>query len=211
MANQRTDKIILCCSFDSADASSLRSFFTARGYMTLFSQGIIETLQYCRENACSLVCVRVHGYDTSWIQFVTSAAFDPLIYQAPLLLVCSQKDYRFFRQQKHTFQYELLVEPLSLRILSDVLNRLESPSLPLSLSLHGRLLMGRDMDGTQRALCVDSSASSLSFLAYRLFRFDDVGGRFPRSALPPTVSLPEKVRCAVFKRSVMWAWFLSCI
>ena len=173
MANPKADKTILCCSFDSAGAGFLRSFFTSRGYMTLFSQGIMETLQYCRENACSLVCIHVHGYDTSWIQFVTSAAFDPLIYQAPLLLVCSQKDYCFFRQQKHTFQYELLVEPLSLRILSDILNRLESPSLPLSLYLHSRLLTIRDMDGTQRALCVDSSASSLTFLAYRSFRFSE--------------------------------------
>ena len=200
MANPKADKIILCCRFDSAHAGFLRSFFTSHGYMTLFSQSVMDTLQCCRENACSLVCIHVHGYDTSWIRFVTSAAFDPLIYQAPLLLVCHQKDYRFFQQQKRTFQYELLVEPLSFRILSDILNRLESPSLPLTLYLSGGFIHSRNLDGTQRALCVDSSDESLSFLAYCLFLVDDLDMSSPRLVLLLIVSRQVKMRCDIFRR-----------
>lgn len=200
MANPKADKIILCCRFDSAHAGFLRSFFTSHGYMTLFSLSVMDTLQCCRENACSLVCIHVHGYDTSWIRFVTSAAFDPLIYQAPLLLVCHQKDYRFFQQQKRTFQYELLVEPLSFRILSDILNRLESPSLPLTLYLSGGFIHSRNLDGTQRALCVDSSDESLSFLAYCLFLVDDLDMSSPRLVLLLIASRQVKMRCDIFRR-----------
>ena len=92
------------------------------------------------------------------------------------------------------------MEPLSFRILSDILNRLESPSLPLSLYLSGGLIHSRNLDGTQRALCVDSSDESLSFLAYCLFLVDDLDMSSPRLVLLLIASRQVKMRCDIFRR-----------
>ena len=80
-------------------------------------------------------------------------SLDPLMYQTTLLLVCKEKYRRFFEQQKHVFQYELMVDPPSLRLLSQIVDRLESPKSSVNES-----------GESKRVLCVDDSFATLSSL-----------------------------------------------
>ena len=155
-------KLVICCNFPEAIMRGLRSFLMTRGYIVQMTQSTAETLQCCRERSCFLVCVNVGCYDTSWIQLITSMALDPLVYQAPLLVVCRQQDKLFFQKQKRMFHYDILTYPPSMRSMIEILDKCEQNRSKEA----AKYRIQKEKNLCTRICCVDDSPATLASLKY---------------------------------------------
>lgn len=162
MQDDESMKLVICGNFPEAMMRGLRLFLMTRGYVVQMTQSTAEMLQHCRERSCFLVCVNVSCYDTSWVQLITSMALDPLVYQAPLLVVCRPQDKFFFQKQQRMFSYDLLTYPPSMRSMIEILDKCEQIRSKEAITYRTQ----KEENLSMRVCCVDDSPATLASLKY---------------------------------------------